>query len=141
MICDPSKCKEIIFHKKGFIQDIAQVNNIPQCTELPILGVIFQENCKYSAHVHAKLIKAKKCLFVLRSLQKEGFSQGEVDHLFSALVLLNCTYGLPVYGTVDSDLTVIQKFLDRCFKRKYTSYFINSRVLFGIFTFYISHIL
>ena len=46
MICDPSKCKEIIFHRKGFIQDIAQVNNILQCTELPILGVMFQENCK-----------------------------------------------------------------------------------------------
>ena len=112
---------KIIFRKKGFIQDIAQVNNIPQCTELPILGVTFQENCKYSEHVRAKLIKANKCLFVLRSLRKEGFSQGEVDHLFSALVLPNFTYGLPVYGAVDSDLTVIQNFLDRCFKRKYTS--------------------
>ena len=46
MICDPSKRKEIIFHKKGFIQDTVQVNNILQCTELPILGVMFQENCK-----------------------------------------------------------------------------------------------
>ena len=33
----------------------------------------------------------------------------------------NFTYGLPVYGAVDSDLMVIQKFLDRCFKMKYTS--------------------
>lgn len=47
-------------------------------------------------HVHAKLIKANKRLFVLGSLWKEGFSQGEVDHLFSALVLPNFTYGLPV---------------------------------------------
>ena len=76
---------------------------------------------KYSEHVGAKLIKATKCLFVLRSLQKEGFSQGEVDHLFSALVLPNSAYGLPVYGAVDSDLTVIQNVLDRCFKKKYTS--------------------
>ena len=67
------------------------------------------------------LIKANKCLFVLRSLRKEGFSPGEVDHLFSALVLPNFTYGLPVYGAIDSDLTVIQTFMDRCFKRKYTS--------------------
>ena len=66
------------------------------------------------------MIKANKCLFVLRSLRKEGFSEGEVDHLFSALVLPNFTYGLPVYGAVDSDLTVIQNVLDRCFKRKYT---------------------
>ena len=60
-------------------------------------------------------------LCISRSLRKGGFSQGEVDHLFSALVLPNFTYGLPVYGAVDSDLTVIQNFLDRCFKRKYTS--------------------
>ena len=40
---------------------------------------------------------------------------------FSALVLPNFTYGLSVYGAVDPDLTVIQNFLDRCFKRKYTS--------------------
>ena len=74
MICKPTKCKEIIFRKKGFLQDIAQVNNIPQCTELPILGVRFQQNCKqYSEHVRAKFIKANKCLFVLRSLRKGRF--------------------------------------------------------------------
>ena len=67
------------------------------------------------------MIKANKCLFGSRSLRKEGFSQGEVDHLFSALVLPNFTYGLPVYGADDSGLTVIQNFLDRCFQRKYTS--------------------
>ena len=46
MICNPSKCKEIIFPYKVFIQDNAQVNDIPQCMELPISGVTFQENCK-----------------------------------------------------------------------------------------------
>ena len=65
-------------------------------------------NCKYSEHVRAYLIKANKCLFVLRSLRKEGFSQGEVDHLFSALVLPSFTNGLPVYGAVDSDLMFTQ---------------------------------
>ena len=115
MICNPSNCKEIILRKKGFIQDIAQVNNIPQCTKLAILGVTFRENYKYSEHVRAKLIKENKCLFGW----KEGFSQGEVDHLLSSLVLPNFTYGLPVYGAIDSDLTVIQNVMDKCFKRKY----------------------
>ena len=121
MMCNPSKCKELIFRKKGISQDLALVNNIPQCTELPILGFMFQENCKYSEYVRAKLIKANKCPFVLRSLRKEGFSQGEVDRLLSALVLPNFTYDLSVYGAIDSDLTVIQNFLARCFKRKYIS--------------------
>ena len=57
----------------------------------------------------------------MRSSRKEGFSQGEIDLLFSALVLPKFTYGLSVYGNVDSGLTVIQNFLDRCFERKYTS--------------------
>ena len=55
---------------------------------------------------------------VLRSLQKEGFGQGEVDHLFRTLVLTNFTYTLSVYGAVDSDLMIIQNFLGRCFKMK-----------------------
>ena len=42
------------------------------------------------------MIKANKCLFYT----EEGFSQGEVDNLFSALVLPNFTCGLPVYGAV-----------------------------------------
>ena len=115
MICNSSKCKELIFRKKSFREDIALVSNIPQCTELSVLGVTFQKNCKYSKHVRAKLIKANKCLFVLRSLRKEDLSQGAVDRLFSALVLSNFTYGLSVYGAVDADLMVIQNFLDRCF--------------------------
>jgi len=43
----------------------------------------------------------------------EGFSQGEVGRLFSALVLPNFADGLTVFGAaLDSDLTVIQNFLD-----------------------------
>ena len=108
--------KKVFFARKvlfRILRKLITFRNARSCT--------FQENCKYSGHVRAKLIEANKCLFVLRSLRKEDFGQGEVDHLFSALVLPNFTYGLPVYGAVDSDLTVIQNFLDRCFKRKYTS--------------------
>ena len=53
-----------------------------------------------------------------------GFSQGEVDHLFSALVLANFTCGLPVYGAVDSDLTVI---CDRVNRPRISLLFVISR--------------
>ena len=129
MRCNPTKCKEIIFRKKGFSQDIAPVSNTPQCAELSILGVTFQQNCKYSSHVRAKVIKANKSLFVLGSLRKEGMSQEEVDHLFNAIVLPNFSYALPVYGASDSDLSVIQNFLDRCMKRKFMSKNVNIRDL------------
>lgn len=48
MTCNPTKCKENIFRKKGFNQDIAPVRDIPQCAELSILGITFQKTCKYS---------------------------------------------------------------------------------------------
>lgn len=42
--------------QERFSQDITLVNNIPQYSELPISGVMFQDNFKYSEHVRAKLI-------------------------------------------------------------------------------------
>ena len=80
-----------------------------------------QVSCRFDCHVHVKLIKANKCLFILRSLRKEGYSQAELDHLFSSIVLPSITYGLPVYGASEAELTAMQCFLDRCYKRKYTS--------------------
>ena len=71
--------------------------------------------------MHVKLIKANKCLFILRSLRKEGYSQAELDHLFSSIVLPSITYGLPVYGASEAELTTMHCFLDRCYKRKYIS--------------------
>ena len=59
-----------------------------------------------------KLIKANKCLHVLRTHRKEQYSQAEIDHLFTSLVLPNFIYGLPVYGASETDLIVIQNYLD-----------------------------
>ena len=85
-----------------------------------LLGFTFQLNCKFSEHVRLKLTKANKCLHILRTLRKELFSQKEIDHLFKTLVLPILTYGLAVYGASDSDLNVMQRFLDRCHKRHFT---------------------
>ena len=96
------------------------IASIPSCEEVVILGVTFQCNSKYSVHVKNKLIKANKCLHVLRSLRKEGYTQSEIDLFFNIIVLPNITYALSVYAASESDLTPVQCFLDRCFSRKYT---------------------
>ena len=42
--------------------------------------------------------------------------------MFSSIVLPSITYELPVYGASEAELTAMpQCFLDRCYKRKYTS--------------------
>lgn len=79
--------------------------------------------------MRAKVIKANKSLFVLGSLRKEGMSQEEVDHLFNVIVLPNFSYALPVYCASDSDLSVMQNFLDRCMRRKFMSKNVNIRDL------------
>ena len=71
--------------------------------------------------VRTKLCAANKCLYIIRNLRKEGYVQHEIDHLFDSIVLPKLTYGLSVYGASPSDLTLVQNFLTRCHKRRYTS--------------------
>lgn len=125
MKCSTSKCKEICFPKIGSTRTFPPIHGIEQLKEHTILGVTLQNNCKYSIHVKTKLWEANKCLYIIRSLRKEGYTQHEIDHLFKALVLPKFIYALPVYGASLSDLNIIQCFLARCFKRRYISKPIN----------------
>ena len=105
------------------------ISNIPQCSELTVLGLSFQQDCRFDKHVKGKLGKANKCLYVIRSLRKEGCNQFEVDYLFKTIVLPNVTYALVVYGASGPELTTVQDFLDRCYKRPYISARLNIRTL------------
>ena len=69
----------------------------------------------------SKPIKANKSLHILRTLRKERYNQSEIDLLFNTVVLPNINYTLSVYAASESDVTPVQRFLDQCFKRKYTS--------------------
>ena len=62
------------------------INNIPQCNSFVLLGVALQSNGKFNEHVRTKLVKANKCLHILRTLRKEHYSQAEIDHLFISIV-------------------------------------------------------
>ena len=61
MSCNLSKCKELIFRKKNNSAQYQPINDIPQCSNLVLLGVTLQSNCKFSAPVRLKLNKANKC--------------------------------------------------------------------------------
>ena len=70
-------------------------------------------------------MKANKCLYISKTLRKEQYNLTEIDHLFRSLVLPNITYGLSIYGASESDLKIVQRFLDRCHKRNYISFLIR----------------
>ena len=89
MKCNPEKCKELIISKKGFNEVILPLYNSPRCTSVVVLGMTFQENGKFSMHVKAKMLKANRSLYVIRTLRKEGISQPEIDKLFKSIVLSN----------------------------------------------------
>ena len=86
-----------------------------------ILGVTLQSKCKFSQHARLKLVKANRCLHVLRALRREQYSKVETDHLFNSLVQPNFTYCLSVYRASESTLNIIQLFLDRCHKHRFVS--------------------
>ena len=133
MSCNPSKCKELVICKKGVDgSSFEPVAGIPKCDQLTILGMTFETNCRLSSHVKIKLIKANKCLHVLKCLRKEGFNQQELHHLFISLVLPHLTYGLSVYGASEAELTTVQAFLDRYCKRKFTLDTLDIRKLMKI---------
>lgn len=94
-------------------------HNIKQYNNISLVGVTFQGNCKFSMHVKAKLHEANKCLFVIRSLCQD--TQDEIDHLFNSILIPKLLYGLSLYAASVSELTVLQTFLKRCYKRRYTS--------------------
>ena len=121
MSCNPKKCKELIFRSKGNNSQYSHVFDISQCNSLVLLGVTIQSDFKFRAHVNLKLIRANKCLHVLRTLRKEQYSQAQIDYLFTSLVLPNFISGLPVYGASAPDLNIVQNFLDGCHKRRFIS--------------------
>ena len=101
------------------------VNNITQVSCFKVLGVTLQSNHRFNEHIKIKLQEANKCLYVIRCLRKEGYQQPEVDYVFRSIVLSKLTYGLPIHASSIPELTTVQNFLQRCFKRKYISYQID----------------
>ena len=52
-----------------------------------------------------------------------------VPLVFPSLVIPNFTYCLSVYGESEPDLDIIQRFLDRCHKRRFVSFPVSSKDL------------
>ena len=53
MPSNPNKCKELVMKKKGNSTFYPVVCNIPQHATLDLLGLTFQNDCKFFAHIKA----------------------------------------------------------------------------------------
>ena len=77
MLCNLSKCKELVLKKKGHVNP-SPIGNVEQAEFLVLLGVTFQGNGRFTEHTKRKLFavfETNKCLYTLRSLRKEGYNQ------------------------------------------------------------------
>ena len=82
-MADIKNCSTSISKKKRpCTQVFLLLSGISQSRALSISVVTFQEDCRFTTHVGHKPIKANKCLFILRSLREEGYTQTELYHLF-----------------------------------------------------------
>ena len=70
--------------KKGVTPNFPPLCGIEQSDSLTLLGVTLQNACKFLSHVKGKLQEANKCLYILRSLRKDGYTQVKIDHVFKA---------------------------------------------------------
>ena len=125
MSCNLPKCKSLTFAKKSQRPQFSPVCGIAEFPKLKILVMTLQSNRTFSYHLSENLKEANKCLFVLRGLRKEGCTQEEINCLFKTLVLPKVTYSLSVYAARESDLSTVQRFLNRCHKRRYCSMFMS----------------
>ena len=75
MKCNLTKCKELVSKKKGTSTSFPVVCNTPQHATPELLGLAFENDCKFSDNAKAKLCKANKCLHVLRLCRKERYNQ------------------------------------------------------------------
>ena len=129
MSCNRNKCKELVIKKKGNFTFSPVVCNIPEHATLDLLGLTFQNDCKFFAHIKAKLCKANKCLHLLRVCRKERYSQTEIDYLFCSIVVPNNNLRTICLRCLRCGNYCSSSFLDRCYKLRFISTQLNIRSL------------
>ena len=125
-----ANAKNSVCLKKGVTPNFPPLCGIEQSDSLTLLGVTLQNACKFLSHVKGKLQEANKCLYILRSLRNDGYTQVEIDHVFKAIVLPKITYHFQSMENSQVHLNTIQCFLKGCNKRRYTSELTNIYDLF-----------
>ena len=87
-------------------------SNIVASKKIKYLGVIFQENRLFNAHIKSIQVKCLKRLKVLRYLKglKWGVSKGPLLYIYKVLIRLTIDYGMKVYfNSADSSLKLVEK--------------------------------
>lgn len=107
------------------------LNRRPQCVCFPsstnfeivdhakILGVIFQSDCSFRKHCSKLLSELRSLTFLFKDLQIHHVPLNDIQVVFEAIVISKIRYGLSVYGSDHYSLLKINKFLQRCYEKRF----------------------
>ena len=120
MILNESKTKEMLIHfGKTKADDKVQpvkLNNVPieRVTSYKLLGVMFQNNLSWDAHVQFILTKVNKRFYCIRSLLHAKVVQSDAIIIYCSVIRSVLEYACPVWHPgltrkQDKDIERVQK--------------------------------
>lgn len=100
MLLNVSKTKEIVFHKpnpRNYLSPV-KLTNIDRVSAFKLLGVVFNDNLKFSDHVTSLISQCNQRLYLLRQPKLQGLGINKLDVVFNAIVVSKLSYALPAWG-------------------------------------------
>ena len=127
MVINEEKTKQIRFtlNPTSVHHCVCETIKIESVSQLNLLGITFQRNCLFTKHVEGLIAQCKSLLYLIKDLHLHGASLRDKDKLFNAVILAKIRYGLPVYGCDQRAVEKLDKFLEKCKQRNFTSYSTN----------------
>ena len=116
-----SKTKEIVLRhpRARYFHMPAPLDGVELVDSFKLLGVVFQNNFKFDAHVNYLLKQCSQRIYLLKLLRCQGMHNDQLDQVTHALIISRLRYALPVwsgYLTVDLSNRIegLLKRLARC---------------------------
>ena len=95
------KTHEMILGTKAVVNSLVPLQisgtDISRANSFKLLGIIVQNNLKWSEQVHYMCSKASKCLFVLRILRRAQLSDDDLVYFYCTVVRPILEYACPVW--------------------------------------------
>ena len=87
---------------------------LKECHQMKILGIKYDNNLKWTSHIHDICKKASQCIYLLRSLRKE-LTKKELVLVYNNLIRSVLEYNAPVFvGVNQTESAMLERIQRRC---------------------------
>jgi hypothetical protein len=100
---------------------LAMSTDFGEESELKILGVTFQTNCRFTQHTKKLLSHLRSLLYLFKDLRLKQVSPKNINKIFDALIVSRIRYAISVYACDNNALKKIDAFLEKCYIKKYST--------------------